>query len=37
LPLNLAESMEQARQIADGFTQKAKADDDIADVRVLFH
>jgi divalent metal cation (Fe/Co/Zn/Cd) transporter len=37
LPLSLAESLEQARQIADGFTQKAKADDIIADVRVLYH
>lgn len=37
LPLGLAENLEQARQLADSFVEKAKNEAEIADVRVLFH
>jgi cation diffusion facilitator family transporter len=37
MPLSLAESLEHARQIADGFVEQARAEKDVADVRVLFH
>ncbi|MEN8129868.1 MAG: cation diffusion facilitator family transporter [Pseudomonadota bacterium] len=37
LPLTLAENLEQARQLADSFVEKAKTEAEIADVRVLFH